>query len=102
MPPIQIGETLTTEDPKIEITPTREAPLPVGEHIFELVVEDDQQRRSPPVNVRVVVQKTLPEAVLTGPEPVEVGAPFALSAEGSTAVEPAKLVSFHWRLVPSR
>ena len=100
MPPIRSGETITTTVAKVEITPTPDVPLPIGTHIFELVVEDDKGLKSPPVNVRVVVQKTLPDAVVTGPERVELNASFALDASGSTAMAPSKLVKFYWRLVP--
>lgn len=101
MPPIKSGETITTTEPKLNVTPTREVPLPVGTHTFELVVEDDQGRKSPPVTVQVVVQKTLPDAVLKGPDKVEANSAFELGAKASTAVAPAKLAKYHWRLVPA-
>jgi hypothetical protein len=101
MPPIKSGETITTAEPKIDITPTKEVPLPVGTHIFELVVEDDQGRKSPPVRVNVVVQKTLPDAAIKGPDKVEVASRFALDGAGSAAVAPSKLTKYHWRLVPA-
>lgn len=100
MPPIKSGETVVTTEPRLDVTPSRDAPLPAGTHTFELVVEDDQGRKSPPVRVNVVVQKTLPDAVLKGPDKVEVSSSFALDGAGSTAVAPAKLARFHWRLVP--
>lgn len=99
MPPIKPGQTLDTTEPKLEITPTRDVPLPSGTYTFELVVEDDKGGKSAPVVLNVVVQKTLPDAVLKGPEKVEVNTPFTLDASGSTAVAPAKLAKFHWRLV---
>lgn len=101
MPPIKSGETLTTTEPKLEITPTRPAPLPAGTHTFELVVEDDQGKKSPPARISVVVQKTLPDAVLKGPDKVEPGASFALDGTDSAAVAPAKLARFHWTLLPN-
>lgn len=100
MPPIKSGETLSTDASRIEITPTDDAPLPEGTHTFELVVEDDRGRKSPPAFITVIVQRTLPRAVPEGPEKeVELGEPFTLSAERSSAVE-GDLASYSWRLVP--
>ena len=98
MPPIKSRETITTTDPRIEITPTRDAPLPEGSYGFELVVEDDQGKKSPPVSVKVVVRKTLPDAVLKGPEAVEENTAFTLDGTGSAAVAPARLTRYHWTL----
>jgi hypothetical protein len=100
MPPIKSGQTIDTTDPKIDITPTADAPLPAGSYRFGLVVEDDQGRKSPEVFVTVVVQKTLPDAVLKGPDKVELNTTFSLDATGFAAVAPAKLAKFHWRLAP--
>jgi hypothetical protein len=98
MPSIKPRETITTSDPRIEITPTRDAPLPEGTYGFELVVEDDQGKTSPPVSVKVVVKKTLPDAVLKGPESVEENSSFTLDGTGSAAVSPAQLTRYHWTL----
>lgn len=98
MPPIKPRETITTTDPKIEITPTRDVPLPEGVYSFQLVVEDDQGKKSPPVGVRVVVKKTLPEAVIKGPEAAEENSAFTLDGTSSAAVAPAKLTRYHWTL----
>ena len=101
MPPIKSGDTITTTVPRLDITPTRDAPMPIGTYTFELVVEDDKGLKSPPVTLKVEVRKTLPDAVIRGPEKVEVGSTFALDGTGSTAVAPSKLARFHWRLVPA-
>jgi hypothetical protein len=101
MPPIKPGEVITTTTSKVDITPTRDIPLPAGTYNFELVVEDDQGKKSPPVTVKVVVQKTLPEAVLKGPESVELANAFTLDGSGSAAVAPARLTRFNWRLLPA-
>jgi hypothetical protein len=98
MPPIKPGETITTTVPRLDITPTRDVPLPGGDYTFELIVEDEKGKKSPPVNVRVVVQKTLPDAVLKAPEFVEENATFSLDGASSTAVSPARLAKYYWRL----
>jgi hypothetical protein len=98
MPPIRPGETITTSEPRLDITPTRDTPLPAGAYSFELVVEDDLGKKSPPVAVRVIVQKTLPEAVLKGPETVEENGTFSLDGSGSAAVPPARLAKYYWTL----
>lgn len=99
--PIKSGETITTTEPRLEIAPSREAPMPAGTYIFELVVEDDQGKKSPPARVSVVVQKTLPDAVVKGPDKVEPGARFTLDGTGSSAVAPARLAKFLWTLLPN-
>jgi hypothetical protein len=101
MPPIKFGETITTTEPKLEIAPSRDAPLPLGTHTFQLVVEDDKGLQSAPATVQVVVQKTTPDAVIKGPGKVEVNKSFTLDGAGSAAVSPSKLAKFQWTLLPN-
>ena len=100
MPPIKPDETITTTEPRIEITPTAEVPLPVGTHTFELVVEDDRGQKSRPALFQVTVQRP-PEAVLEGPtKPVDFGSSFDLDGSGSSTAENASLIAYHWRRLP--
>ena len=97
MPVFNIGETLTTEEPTVDAEE-----LPVGDHVFDLVVEDDRGLRSDPATVRVSVRSTRPTARLSGPpDAVELGNNATLDGRESSAVEPAALRTFDWTLVSS-
>jgi len=97
MPVFNIGETITTGEARIEAEE-----LPVGDHTFQLVVEDDQGQRSDPDRVRISVRRTRPTAILAGPEgTVELGDASTLDGTGSSAVEPATLSSWEWTLQSS-
>lgn len=87
-------------DATLAITIDPNAPLPVGVHVFQLVVEDDAGNRSQPVRLRVtVLDDAAPTAVLTGPERVPFGRAFTLSGEQSTDAGGGRIARFIWTLV---
>lgn len=100
MPEFRIGETVKTEESTVEVEVGRGTDLPVGSHVFQLVVVDDSGNESLPAQVKVVVRDTRrPTAVLRGPESVEFGRSFTLDGSGSTDLPPGRLVSFSWTLM---
>ncbi len=94
MPVFITGEPVTTLEPGVEADR-----LPVGEHTFELVVVDSEDRRSEPASVVITVVRTRPTARLAEPTgPVELGNAAGLDGRESTAVLPATLTSWEWTL----
>ena len=94
------GVPVTTEKPTVEVTVDLEAPLPVGRHKFQLVVEDDAGNRSLPDVVEIIVRDTLnPTAVLEAPSQVQPGQSFTLDGHKSTDVPPGKVVKYEWTLL---
>jgi hypothetical protein len=95
-----INTPIPTDQPTIEVTVTAEKPLPVGSHVFELVVEDDAGNLSAPDRIRVVVRDNArPTAVLEGPTTVNFGQPFQLSGTKSTDAGGGRVVKYIWKLV---
>lgn len=96
-----IGEEVCIQNEptvKVEITP--ENPLPVGRHIFQLVVEDDAGNRSQPARAEVIVRDLMrPTAVLDAPSVVAFGKPFELSGQRSSDPPPGKVVKWCWTLL---
>ena len=91
------GEPLETETPDVEVTVTPTAPLPIGRHRFQLVVEDDSGNRSEPVVAEVIVRDTQrPTAVLDAPRQVDFGRSFQLSGRRSTDIAGGRIVKYIW------
>ncbi len=100
MPEMRIGETIETTESSVEVTVSPDNPLPVGRHVFQLVVEDDSGNRSQPDRVTVIVRDTqAPTAVLSAPSQVEAGQSFNLDGRQSSDVAPGRVVRYHWTLV---
>jgi hypothetical protein len=94
------NKPIETKEPKIEVTVSPNAPLPVGVTRFQLVVVDDSGNESEPNFVEVVIRDTQrPTAVLDAPRQVEAGQSFALSGDRSSDVAPGKVVRYLWTLV---
>ncbi len=84
-------------------------PWPAGTSRLQLIVVDDAGNQSDPVFVDIAVkQRPRPTAALAlvdsqgkaiTPARVPAGAGFTLSAAGSTAVAPAKIVEYRFTLV---
>ena len=86
------------DDALLEVQVGPNSPLPVGKHVFKLIVTDDADNKSGAANVTVIVlDTTAPTAVIdfvdaqgrTNPEPqVTIGfqQPFALSGKRSTDI----------------
>jgi hypothetical protein len=72
MPEFRTGQPVQTETPDVEVTVTPSAPLPVGRHRFQLVVEDDSGNSSQPAIAEVIVRDNQkPTAVLDAPQVVQ-------------------------------
>ena len=95
-----IGTAVTTEDGTVEVTVDPTSPLASGEHVFQLVVEDDAGNQSDPATVKVVVRDSVkPTAVLVAPSTVEFGQSFTLDGRKSSDVAPGRVVKFIWTMV---
>jgi hypothetical protein len=94
------NKPIKTDVPKIEVTISPNAPLPVGLTRFQLVVVDDAGNASDPAVVEVIIKDTLrPTAVLDAPKAVEVGQSFVLVGDRSSDVAPGKVVNYIWTLL---
>lgn len=97
------------KEPTLQVLVSRTAPLPVGKHVFNLVVTDDSGNKSAPAVITIIVADgELPTAVIdfidaTGkriPDPqvtVRFGEAFQLSGDRSTDVG-GKPVAWTWTL----
>ena len=78
MPQFVAGQPLETETPVVEVTVTRDKPLPSGQHRFQLIVSDDAGNVSAPAMVEVIVRDSQkPTAVLDAPRQVKTGQSFS-------------------------
>ena len=95
-----IGTPIDTEESTIEVTVDPNAPLPVGRHVFQLVVADDSGNASLPATVEVIVKDSqAPTAVIKAPTQVEFGRSFPLDGRASSDIPPGTLVKFTWTMV---
>lgn len=100
MAKFEVGTPITTEEPTIEVTVDPTDALPVGRHVFQLVVMDDSGNESRPAEVAVVVRDTeAPTAVIRAPSQVSFGKSFALDGRASSDLPPGKIVRYEWTLV---
>jgi len=101
MPAFQIGTTIETTEPAIDVTVTAAAPIPPGTHVFQLVVVDDAGNQSDPDKEKVVIRDTVkPTAVLAiEPTQVQPGQSFRLNGTRSSDVPPGKIVKYIWTMV---
>jgi hypothetical protein len=96
MPEFRTGQPVQTETPDVEVTVTPSAPLPVGRHRFQLVVEDDSGNSSQPTIAEVIVRDTQkPTAVLDAPQVVDLGRSFQLSGRRSSDIA-GRIVRYTW------
>lgn len=88
-------------DPTIDVQIDATAPLSIGAHRLQLVVEDDSGNRSDPAFADIVVKSTVkPNAHITPPSlAAEFGKPFTLSGKDSTAGPGGKITKYIWTLV---
>jgi len=94
------GTDITTNEPVIEVTVSRDKPLPVGRQTFRLVVVDDSGNASKPDQIVVIIaDQDAPTAVLAGPQTVASGTSFKLSGEKSFDVGGGKVVKYIWTYV---
>ncbi len=91
---------VVTTTPTVEVTLSPQNALPVGPHRFRLVVTDEADNDSLPVEVTVIVLDTgRPTAVLDAPRTVTFGQSIQLSAARSTDPEGSALKKFTWTLL---
>jgi hypothetical protein len=93
------GSPITTEEAGVEVTLDEKTALPVGRHIFQLVVVDDSGNESKPAEVVVVVRDDqAPTAVIKAPTQVGFGRSFKLDGSGSVDLPPGKIAKYIWTL----
>jgi hypothetical protein len=81
----------------INVDPNK--PLKPGSYVFQLEVIDDAQNRSAPVLAKlVVIDDTVPNAIISAPRSVSFGRSFTLSGKESTDVG-GTISKFIWTLV---
>lgn len=97
MPKFTIGRPVKTADPNVEVTVSRDNPLPPGNHRFQLVVTDDSGQESEPAVIEIIViDDSKPTAIIDGPPTVSSGSSFLLSGRRSTDLPPGRIVSYSW------
>ena len=100
MSKFEIGTPVETEEPTVEVTVDTDNPLPVGKHVFQLVVADESGNASQPAEVVVIVRDSeAPTAVIKAPSQVGFGRSFKMDGSASSDVPPGKVVRYIWTLV---
>jgi hypothetical protein len=95
-----VGAPVETEEPAVEVTVDEKTPLPIGKHLFQLVVVDEDGNESAPATVEVVVRDLdAPTAVIKAPTQVPFGQSFMLDGRASSDVPPGQIVKFIWTMV---
>lgn len=96
--------THVTKEPKIEVTFDSGKPLPVGTHVFQLVVKDDAGNVSLPAEVKVdIIDNQNPTAIVRlitarFQEPPGIGETFVLDGSNSTDIG-GQIVTYEWTLL---
>lgn len=92
-----INTDVVTREPTVEVTVTRERPLPLGRHTFRLIVVDDAGNRSIPDEVQVIIaDQQNPTAVISAPRIAGFGASFPLDGSRSFDVGGGSVVQYVW------
>lgn len=92
-----VNQSVTTDQPVVEVTVSANKPLPIGRHRFRLVVVDDAGNRSAADEVEVIVaDRSAPTAVLNAPKVVDFGQRFNLDGSKSFDVGGGKVVQWVW------
>ncbi len=100
MATVNIGASVESADPGVEVTISPDAPLAVGRHRFQLIVVDDAGNSSLPDAVDIIVRDSKnPTAVITAPTQVEFGESFGLDGRRSSDVAPGRVVKYIWTLI---
>jgi len=96
-----VGTSVTTTDPTVTVDVSATAPLPIGTHVFQLVVIDDSGNASAPQTATVTVKDTTnPTAVIEiSPTQVELGTSFTLDGRKSSDVPPGTIAQYTWTMV---
>ena len=105
MPQFVPGQPIETETPVVEVTVTRDKPLPPWQQRFQLIVTGDAGNVSTPAVVEVVVRDSQkPSAVLDAPRQVEAGQSFQLCGSRSTDIAPSwilryQILRYQWMML---
>ena len=100
MPQFTPGQSISTPDNNVVVEVDPQQPLAKGQHVFELIVVDDDGIKSDPVQVIVVVaDDRKPTAVLRAPSLVQIGQSFRLEGTQSFDPPPGKIVEFVWTMI---
>ena len=100
MPVFDPNVPIETADAVIQVEIDKERPLPVGRHLFRLVVIDDSGNESEPDEVEVFIMDTeRPTAILNAPTRVPFGTSFDLSGKESTDLGGGQIVRYIWTRV---
>lgn len=92
-----VNQSVTTDQPVVEVTVSANKPLPIGRHRFRLIVVDDAGNRSAADEVEVIVaDRSAPTAVLNAPKVVDFGQRFNLDGSKSFDVGGGKVVQWVW------
>jgi len=92
-----VNQSVTTDQPVVEVSISANKPLPIGRHRFRLVVVDDAGNRSAADEVEVIVaDRSAPTAVLNAPKVVDFGQRFNLDGSKSLDVGGGKVVQWVW------
>lgn len=92
-----INTEVKTETPTVEVTVAPNRPLPIGRHVFRLVVVNDSGNTSVPDEVTVIVADTeAPTAVLSAPRSVSLGRSFELDGSRSFDAGGGRITTYLW------
>jgi hypothetical protein len=92
-----INADVVTEEPRVEVTVTRERPLALGRQRFRLIVVDSGGLRSQADEIVVIVaDQDAPTAVLRGPRITGFGASFDLDGSASQDTGGGRIVQYVW------
>jgi len=88
-------------DPTIDVQIDSTAPLSIGAHRLQLIVEDDSGNKSDPAFADIFVKSNVkPNAHITPLQlSAEFGKPFTISGKESTAGPGGKITKYNWTLV---
>ncbi len=94
-------DTDSAADPQIDVQIDSTAPLSIGAHRLQLVVEDDSGNRSDPAFADIIVKSTVrPNAHITPLRlAAEFGKPFTFSGKESNAGPGGKVTKYIWTLL---
>ena len=92
-----INADVVTEEPRVEVTVSRERPLGLGRQRFRLIVVDDSGLKSQPDEIVVIVaDQDAPTAVLRGPRITGFGRSFDLDGSASQDTGGGRIVQYVW------
>ena len=94
-----VGASVVTSDATVTIDASVTNPVDPGDHLFQLIVVDENGVESIPAEQKVTVSPDdrKPQAVLTAmPAEVAFGQPFTLDGTQSTPVPGREITSYKW------